>query len=828
MSTTSSVKRVRSFSQTRDKGAEESHKSCKTSDITFIGKDTGAPLNITKVQRKPSFEILKTNTRKPSFYQEIENESKKLSRKPSFEQKCVEDRAEIENESKELKEEIKTTPKKPTFEQKCVNDKAEIKNESKELKEEIKTTPKKPSFEQKYVKDKAEMEHESKELKDEIKTIIENLEENRNNNNQIRQEREKVPSPTASECSMVSSLSSISKEYSATTDKPILEQDNKEVERNMVRRTSSDSSKDLPPPPITKPKCSVDESSSSNYSYYVRIRSRASSKHDAAENVITPTEEISNEEEKKDLTKKDKEVKSNANTPKTKPRMRSRATTKKSELNNLSTSNETTSVSKSKKKPRSKTVDKDMVVKETVSKNKTESNDTDQESNATNIPLKEAEKSTSPPPKASPPETTINSCPYMKMIFGDDSDNVTQPDKKPLPSPQDVRSEKTMADARTSLLQAKPNIRRRSSNSSNKECCVEGGSDSNNNDTTPRPSPCKYTGSLSNSSVQSSLNSSVTSVVCTSTTNENENNSKGNRKRVNKIYDRSDSNSSYKSNGHCATLTGNDAENLSNENLNKERKRSLSKGVDNTNTSNYKTDTNTTAINSSTTPSSITQINNVTHISNSTFENSSSLNSTDTSFQEKDKEKSERMQRITYRRSRTGPIADLNSVDPNDNHKSSEKSYRNDIDNNTQTTPAPSSVNSSITKESNSKNEATYTPKTKMKGTLHYSTYRMSYGMRAKSECNLADYDNSINDNEQYRSTEDNSRNANSASSSTENHSYGLSTTNRDNQFLNAAKRWASYDKTPYISPFARDSWKRTHRKFNYSRFLNYTRETFV
>jgi len=296
---------------------------------------------------------------------------------------------------------------------------------------------------------------------------------------------------------------------------------------------------------------------------------------------------------------------------------------------------------------------------------------------------------------------------------------------------------------------------------------------------------------------------------------------------VNRIYDRSDSNSSYKSNGHCATLTGNDAENLSNENINKERTRSLSKGLDNANTSNYNTDTNTTAINSSTTPSSITQINTVTHTSNNTLDNSSSLNSTDTSFHEKDKEKSDRRQRITYRRSRTGPIADLNLVDPNDNHKSSENSNRNDMVNNAQTTPAPSNVNSSITKESNSKNEAANTPKTKIKGTLHYSTYRMSYGMRAKSECNLTDYDNSINDNEQYRSTEDNSRNANSASTSRENNSYGLST-NRENQFLNAAKRWASYDKTPYISPFARDSWKRTHRKFNYSRFLNYTRETFV
>merc|ERR1712150_422075 len=93
---------------------------------------------------------------------------------------------------------------------------------------------------------------------------------------------------------------------------------------------------------------------------------------------------------------------------------------------------------------------------------------------------------------------------------------------------------------------------------------------------------------------------------------------------------------------------------------------------------------------------------------------------------------------------------------------------------------------------------------------------------RAKSECNLTDYDNVINDNEQYRSTDDNSRNNASVTSSSVGNSYGLSniSTGRDNQFLNAAKRWASYDKTPYISPFARDSWKRTHRKFNYSRFL--------
>ena len=126
---------------------------------------------------------------------------------------------------------------------------------------------------------------------------------------------------------------------------------------------------------------------------------------------------------------------------------------------------------------------------------------------------------------------------------------------------------------------------------------------------------------------------------------------------------------------------------------------------------------------------------------------------------------------------------------------------------------------------------------TYISSTLHYSSYRMSYGMRAKSECNLTDLTDemtTMDDNEQYRSTEDNSSNASSALSSSvggraDKSSYGLaSLNNRENHFLSAAKKWASYDKTPYISPFARDSWKRTHRKFNYSRFLNYTRETFV
>ena len=52
--------------------------------------------------------------------------------------------------------------------------------------------------------------------------------------------------------------------------------------------------------------------------------------------------------------------------------------------------------------------------------------------------------------------------------------------------------------------------------------------------------------------------------------------------------------------------------------------------------------------------------------------------------------------------------------------------------------------------------------------------------------------------------------------------------TKKDNLIVTAAKRWASYDKPTYQTPFTRDNWKRSHRKFNYSRFLNYTRETFV
>ena len=771
MSTTSSVKRVRSFSQTRDKESEEMFKSCKTSDTM-----TNTPPSSVKVTRKYPL------------------------RKPSFEKKCVEDRAEKENKSKELKEDNSIT--------------------------------------------------------------VHHL------------RKEKAPSPSASECSMTSSLSSMSKDYNGTNDKPILEQDNKEAEQNMVRRTSSDSTKDLPPPPSSKPKCSVDESSSSNYSYYVRIRSRASSKHDTVEGIKSSNDDSMSLEEKHDHAKEDSEIQGSTSTPKAKPKTRSRATTKKSETNSndktTSTKAKQKSTSQSKlpagrdssatpktatKKTRSKTVDKDTTPKEVSAKKDLNSNDTSQEPVTVDVTSKPVNKVASTPPKTPPickfkAADSIKDDPYWKMIYSDEPDITPKADTKPPMIPHDMtseKSEKSMQSARTSLLQPKVSNRRRSSNSnsSTKGCNVEYSSDSNNNDTTPRPSPCKYTGSLSNTSIPSSPNCSTTSIVCSPTAKENENNLKNSRRRVNRIYDRSDSNSSYKSNGHCSTLAGNDAENPLNESSNKERKRSLSKGVEkDISTSECTTDSNITAVNSSTsTSSNVIEINNSNYSTNSNDTSSSSpSNTTAMSFHEKDTAKSERRHRekMTYRRSTTGPIVDLNLLDTIDNDKSKENCHRVETDTKKYTMSTPSSVTSSSTNISNiNKNDPVtnerekYKPKPKMAGgTLHYSTYRMSYGMRAKSECNLTDFDdNSINDNEQYRSTEDNTRsNTSSAISSRESNTYGLSqiSSSRENQFLSAAKKWASYDKTPYISPFARDSWKRTHRKFNYSRFLNYTRETFV
>jgi hypothetical protein len=53
----------------------------------------------------------------------------------------------------------------------------------------------------------------------------------------------------------------------------------------------------------------------------------------------------------------------------------------------------------------------------------------------------------------------------------------------------------------------------------------------------------------------------------------------------------------------------------------------------------------------------------------------------------------------------------------------------------------------------------------------------------------------------------------------------------KENYFLAAARKWASYDKpiSNYSSTtLSREGWKRNYRKFNYSKFLNYSRETYV
>ena len=786
MSSTSSVKRVRSFSQPRDKDAEEKNKSPRKSYNQETEKDSNTGLNKVKVIRKNP------------------------ARKPSFEKKCVEDRNEKENKSKDL------------------------------------------------------------------------MEPNSTNIHRVRQRKAASPSP--SECSMTSSLSSMSKEYGVPEDKPVLEQDNKEVEACIVRKTSTDSGKDLPPQPSYKPKHTI-ESATSNYNYYVRIRSRAGSRafesgegyedakaevqeilkeyenhyvqnkdkqeiestkieQKANEDSITTIQKESQDDEKKDSNKEEKGAKASTTSPKAKPKTRSRATTKKSQSKSNEKSSISQAISKSKsqstlssaldsttasitrKKPRSKTVDKDPDITVTISRNNCDSSDISQNSTIVHESTIESQLSCPTSPRSS--SVTPNQSQLDTFKTSDNEVNSSEIHKTFLPGTRDTSSEKTektMVAARSTLLlpMMSTHRRRSSNNSISQVSSFEGGSDSNNNDTTPRPSPCKYSGSLSNSSIHSSSpRSSCTSVVCATTTNENEKSSMSKRKTANKIYDRSDSNSSYKSNGCGSTLVqGNGVENHSNESLDKERKQSLSNGVgNNIISSNYNTNA-ATYLPTKSSPIANSN-NNKNDDANPTVSNASPSNSTSAPVRERDNDNSERRQRFTYRRSRTqGSIPSLNTDDSNDNRELSEKGNKRDVDNNT---PSSSVNNSSVTKETSSRFRAANFCNPKNIGSaLHYSTYRQSYGMRAKSECNLAE----LNDNEQYRSTEDNRSNA---TSSRETNSYGLSSfsSNRENQFLSAAKKWASYDKTPYISPFARDSWKRTHRKFNYSRFLNYTRETFV
>ena len=129
-----------------------------------------------------------------------------------------------------------------------------------------------------------------------------------------------------------------------------------------------------------------------------------------------------------------------------------------------------------------------------------------------------------------------------------------------------------------------------------------------------------------------------------------------------------------------------------------------------------------------------------------------------------------RKSRFFYRKSRTGPLDGLEAA-----------------------TTSASSSNSNST------------------STLEQEEVHNRPSIRAKSEFNPRTSD--------YSSTTASTL----ASSSTSNPS-----STKDNLFMAAARKWASYDKPSYQTPFTRDNWKRSHRKFNCSRFLSYTRETFV
>lgn len=97
--------------------------------------------------------------------------------------------------------------------------------------------------------------------------------------------------------------------------------------------------------------------------------------------------------------------------------------------------------------------------------------------------------------------------------------------------------------------------------------------------------------------------------------------------------------------------------------------------------------------------------------------------------------------------------------------------------------------------------------------------------MGANSENDVTTSNGHVNDDNHDKTRAKSEYNPRSSSQNTSTSSEYVS---KENYFLAAAKRWASYDKPSYNTPFMRDSWKRSHRKFNYSRFLTYTRETFV
>ena len=174
--------------------------------------------------------------------------------------------------------------------------------------------------------------------------------------------------------------------------------------------------------------------------------------------------------------------------------------------------------------------------------------------------------------------------------------------------------------------------------------------------------------------------------------------------------------------------------------------------------------------------------------------------------------------RFFYRKSRTGPLPGENGIE---------------------VTPTSSAASTTSNSASNLVGSAVHLTLSQEEVTSQTSLNRNNqdnrpcpdrFGIRAKSEfCPRTAANSTSNTGSDYvngdGSTSGTTSGADGATSGAET---GYTGTKKDNLIVTAAKRWASYDKPTYQTPFTRDNWKRSHRKFNYSRFLNYTRETFV
>ena len=470
--------------------------------------------------------------------------------------------------------------------------------------------------------------------------------------------RERAPSPSASESSH-SSANEIKKVEKEDIES-VKSEDSKEPQKEGIeRKMSTDSGKSLPPQPAYKPKV---DSGSSTYSYYTRIRSRGGSRK-RENSIATSGDEVAPVVEVKEEEKKTKPIKT--------------------------------------KKDKSENGGKAKVIRKRM-RNKT---------------------------IATP--TSTQTTPEKPKIKND------QPDE----TPKEEKSEE-MVRARSRLLSDNTpkkvwtKARGIPNDIENSSLSIPD-SDSNNN----RPSPCKYTGSLSNGSYS-------------------------------KVYNRSDSNSSMddknRKNAPRSGITVDEQKDKPEEEKSEvmakarskllgdstpkkvwTRARGIPNDIDNSRLAIPDSDSNNNR------PSPCKYTGSLSNGSNSKVYNRSDSNS---STEDKGRKTSSEKRR--FRRTR---------------------------ENNRAKTEAPTTSSNAVTTDS-----------TRLSYSHSYSMMRA-----AKSECNLVDMDPS--------------------------NTYGLTNPSRDNYFLSAAKKWAAYDsKNAYSSPFSRDSWKRTNRKFNYSRFLNYTRETFV